>query len=141
MDIKELRKELGLTQAAMAKEVGATIATVQNWEKGRPISPVFIDAVNRLRGRLVQSNVKGSNIVHASDSETIAVLVRQIREKDAQLREKDNQLKEKDSQISRLLLLLERHAVPAATPTGSNPVTQEGSRQTHTEKEKNRLNA
>lgn len=37
LELKELRKELGLTQANMASLVGVDIKTIQNWERGRTI--------------------------------------------------------------------------------------------------------
>ncbi len=37
LELKELRKKLGLTQAEMAKLVGVDVKTIQNWEYGKPI--------------------------------------------------------------------------------------------------------
>lgn len=37
LDIKEIRKKLGLTQAQFAQRIGVDTKTVQNWEYGRPI--------------------------------------------------------------------------------------------------------
>lgn len=37
LELKELRKKLGLTQADMASLVGVDIKTIQNWERGRKI--------------------------------------------------------------------------------------------------------
>lgn len=37
LELKKLRKDLGLTQAELAKVVGVDIKTIQNWEGGRKI--------------------------------------------------------------------------------------------------------
>ena len=37
LELKTLRKKLGLTQADMASLVGVDIKTIQNWERGRTI--------------------------------------------------------------------------------------------------------
>ena len=37
LDIKKIRKSLGLTQVEMAKKLGVDTKTVQNWEYGKPI--------------------------------------------------------------------------------------------------------
>lgn len=34
-DIKEKRKKKGITQEAMAKKLGISVKTLQNWEQGR----------------------------------------------------------------------------------------------------------
>lgn len=47
--ILKARKDLKLTQAAMARELGVNISTVWRWEKGElPISPVVSRAVDQL---------------------------------------------------------------------------------------------
>ena len=33
--IKQARKQLGLTQEQLADEIGASLASVRNWEQGR----------------------------------------------------------------------------------------------------------
>lgn len=37
LELKELRKKLGLTQVQMAELVGVDVKTIQNWEAGRTI--------------------------------------------------------------------------------------------------------
>lgn len=37
MDIKDLRKQLDVTQQELAEMCGVTLRTVQNWETGKPI--------------------------------------------------------------------------------------------------------
>lgn len=37
LDIKQIRAKIGLTQAELAKMVGVTEATIQNWERGKKI--------------------------------------------------------------------------------------------------------
>ena len=45
--IKQARKQLGLTQEQLADEIGASLASVRNWEQGRC-------KVNRVAARQIQ---------------------------------------------------------------------------------------
>lgn len=48
--LKQIREEKGLTQAALAKQAGLSIRTIQGWEQGRrsPVSPDFFKLVQAL---------------------------------------------------------------------------------------------
>lgn len=35
MNVKELRKKIGLTQEAFAQQLGISVMTVRRWEKGK----------------------------------------------------------------------------------------------------------
>ncbi len=54
LDVKKLRRELGVSQSAFAKLVGASGGSVQNWERGKPISDKY---VARLRALAKQAKV------------------------------------------------------------------------------------
>ena len=68
IDIKKIRKELGLTQVELAKRLGVDTKTVQNWEYGSNI-PKSKHAILRnlikkpqMYAGGEQSNVNGNNI-------------------------------------------------------------------------------
>ena len=48
MGIRETRKHLGLTQEEMAKRLGVSTHTVQNWENGGVIPATSQKAIERL---------------------------------------------------------------------------------------------
>ena len=48
MDIRLTRKRLGLTQEEMAKRLGVSTRTVQNWEQGGVIPATSQNAIQRL---------------------------------------------------------------------------------------------
>lgn len=54
LELKELRKKLGLTQVQMAELVGVDVKTIQNWESGRKI-PKTKDGI--LRGLEAKKHV------------------------------------------------------------------------------------
>jgi DNA-binding transcriptional regulator YiaG len=47
--IKELRRQLGLTQTEFAERVGVNQATVSRWEQGFPISRMARKSLERLQ--------------------------------------------------------------------------------------------
>ena len=52
--LKEARQSLGLTQEQLADEIGASLASVRNWEQGRC-------KVNRVAARQIQKMLDGFN--------------------------------------------------------------------------------
>ena len=52
--IKQARKQLGLTQEQLADEIGASLASVRNWEQGRC-------KVNRVAARQIQKMLDSLN--------------------------------------------------------------------------------
>lgn len=69
IDIKEIRKSLGISQKELAEKVGVSANTIQNWEYGKPIPK----SKNKILGSLLvkpekyyggnnQKNINGDNI-------------------------------------------------------------------------------
>ena len=52
--IKQARQSLGLTQEQLADEIGASLASVRNWEQGRC-------KVNRVAARQIQKMLDSLN--------------------------------------------------------------------------------
>lgn len=53
-ELKEARQMLGLTQERLAYEIGASLASVRNWEQGRC-------KVNRVAARQIQKMLDSLN--------------------------------------------------------------------------------
>lgn len=49
-EIREQRKRLGMTQEELAKRLGVSTRTVQNWEQGGVVPATSKDAVMRVLG-------------------------------------------------------------------------------------------
>ncbi len=78
LELKNLRKKLGITQAEMASLVGVDIKTIQNWERGRTI-PKSKDGILRN----LESNphiVFGGQHVQNGDAVNGDKVVEQIRD-------------------------------------------------------------
>ena len=134
INVKNLRKDLGISQAEFAKLLGVTQKTVSNWEMGKVIPESKLEMLNnisntRIVGSIINTgdNCNNDNRQFYSDSpdvlkkqiedleRTIAERERllaekeeRIKEKDSQIKEKDSQIKEKDSQINTLLSILNK---------------------------------
>lgn len=52
--LREARQSLGLTQEQLADEIGASLASVRNWEQGRC-------KVNRVAAKQIQKMLDGCN--------------------------------------------------------------------------------
>ena len=129
INVKKIRKKLGLSQQKLADILGLHLKTIQNYEKGTAIpkskQPVFLNlqesinsdsAIIGNNNKNVLQNVKNSKVhiddrKYYSDSpDVLRVQIEEkeerIKEKDAQIKEKDAQIKEKDAQIKQLLEIL-----------------------------------
>lgn len=42
MELKEMRKLLGLSQAAFGKEYNIPVRTIEQWESGRRKAPIYV---------------------------------------------------------------------------------------------------
>lgn len=118
LDIKKLRKKLGLTQTQFAKKLGVDTKTVQNWEYGRPIPATKHGIIRELADSIsVQfeeqqyyggdqinengDNIKGENVT-VNKSETDKLI-------DA-LSQEQAIARKSQEQIDRLIALLEKFA-------------------------------
>lgn len=54
VQLKEARQSLGLTQERLADEIGASLASVRNWEQGRC-------KVNRVAAKQIQNMLDGKS--------------------------------------------------------------------------------
>lgn len=110
IDIKKIRKELGLTQVELAKRLGVDTKTVQNWEYGSNIPKskhailrVLLKNPQMYAGGGDQSNINGDNIngnnvtVNKTDAEKLMDL----------LKMKEEALVKAQSHIDRLLAIIE----------------------------------
>lgn len=53
-ELKEARQSLGLTQEQLADDIGASLASVRNWEQGRC-------KVNRVAAKQIQNMLDGKS--------------------------------------------------------------------------------
>jgi len=56
LEIKKLREKLGLTQKQLAKLIGCSFRTVQNWEQGRLISKISQTSLENLEKKYNQND-------------------------------------------------------------------------------------
>ena len=113
-DVKILRKNLKLTQDALAKECGVSLRTVQNWEKGETIP----ESTQKLLRSLAEKHETTSQVVgnsnnvqsnNINDAATIKEIVQILSEKhDRELMAKNEQISKSQEQIDRLISLLEK---------------------------------
>lgn len=97
IDIKKIRKELGLTQVELAKRLGVDTKTVQNWEYGSNIPKskhaILRDLIKKPQmyagGGGEQTNIHGNNIngnnVTVNQAETMDKLIEVLAMKEASL--------------------------------------------------------
>jgi len=89
--IKEIRKNLGISQEKLAEMVGVSLSTIQNYENGSIIPksriPIFHNIEKQIEiGEISQKNVNGHNINNiGNDKLAIARLHKIIEEKDKQI--------------------------------------------------------
>ena len=109
-DIKEIRTKLSVTQEELAKMLGVSVRTVQNWESGAKIPEskhaILRDLVVRPHryagGEQVNThgdNINGNNVtVNKTDAEKMLDL----------LASKEDSLRKSQEQIDRLIAMLEK---------------------------------
>ena len=74
LDIKEIRAHLGVTQAELAKRLGVSERTVQNWESGTTIPESKHALLRGLKpqtyfgGNVEQTNVMGNNNIQGGNA-------------------------------------------------------------------------
>lgn len=110
IDVKELREKLGISQEKLAKLLGITARTVQNWEAGGVIPQTKKEILHEMSLRPQfffsgeQQNVNGNNIaggnvtVHQTDTDKFFEL----------LASKEAALAKAQEHIGRLLSIIEK---------------------------------
>lgn len=121
LDIKQIRRNLHLSQAEFALKIGVHPKTIQNWEAGKVIPDSKMTILRELQKEsqtnVHQENINGDN-VHG-DGVTINKTNTDLLQKYAeQLERKDQQIDQKNQQINRLLSIIERmqNSWPRASP-------------------------
>lgn len=66
LDIKEIRKKLGLTQVQLAKRLGVDTKTIQNWEYGKRIPESKHGIIRSIFG--VDANHSGGNVSESAET-------------------------------------------------------------------------
>ena len=109
LDIKKIRTDLGVTQAELAKRLGVSERTVQNWESGTTIPETKHEILRALMpqqyygGNVEQANVMGDNIKNAADMEMQSELSKMID----LLASKELSLQKAQEHIDRLLAIID----------------------------------
>lgn len=102
LDVKEIRKSLGLTQTELAERLAVSLITIQNWERGRTIPSTKYKILCTLRDSTQIpsiNNQQGENIHYTTS--TSAQL-------DKALEEMAEQRKMYATHIDRLLSIIEQ---------------------------------
>lgn len=99
LEVKSIRKNLGLTQANFAKKLGVNVRTVQNWEAGGVIPDSKSALLRNLQTESLQQSSPQKNGEEASVSESkyvtpelVEQLINEIRNQQAQLVAANNAL-------------------------------------------------
>ena len=58
LEVREVRKKLGLSQAAFAERLRIPVATIRNWEQGRTRTDPAIQALMRILDRIPESALR-----------------------------------------------------------------------------------
>ena len=98
INIKGLRKKIGLSQEKFAEMLGVHSRTVQNWEKGGVIPEVKYAILRKIEAEDINTPEMLNNALHSPSIDGLMEIIR----------EKDRQIAEKDAQIKRLFDLLEK---------------------------------
>lgn len=108
LDIKEIRTFLGVTQAELAKRLGVSERTVQNWESGTTIPESKHAMLRGLKpqayfgGNVEQSNVMGNNNIQGN-----AGFVSEFGKLVDLLAAKETSLQNAQAHIDRLLAIID----------------------------------
>lgn len=115
-DIERLRSLLDLTQEELAKKLGVSARTIQNWEAGRTIPQTKLSILQELSKKFPSekfSIFEASGSPGAGFGNEVGIssedLKRVLDEISGQRQDYMAVIARRDSQIDRLLSLLEKH--------------------------------
>ena len=97
-DLKKIRKKINISQEKLAKELGVTLKTVQNWESGGNIPNSKKDFIRNITQSLSAANVQPSApICKEKDPENVMdgmlnLLKEQLKEKDAIIKDLNREI-------------------------------------------------
>lgn len=109
LDIKEIRAHLGVTQAELAKRLGVSERTVQNWESGTTIPESKHALLRGLKpqtyfgGNVEQTNVMGNNNIQGGNAGFTGELSKLVE----LLAAKETSLQNAQAHIDRLLAIID----------------------------------
>ena len=108
LDVKEIRKTLGLTQTKFAEMLGVSLITIQNWEKGRKIPSTKYKILCNLKKpeRQYINTQKGSNIHY--NTITAEQLDKALNEITEQRKMYAVQMEKAQNQIDKLISIIEK---------------------------------
>lgn len=89
INVKELREQSGMTQAALAQIMGVSTQTIKNWESGKKIPSTALMKLQDVfhlnigNGDTFANNVNGNNVQNGGI--VIEALIKQLEIKDRQI--------------------------------------------------------
>ena len=102
IDVRQLRHALGLSQTALADELGVSTATIQNYEKGRPIPKTMLNRLCNLGGSsFVQTGIGNHNTQNGALPSDVSELMDLVN------KQQDTINRQQDT-IDKLISLLDR---------------------------------
>lgn len=102
LDVKAIRKNLGITQKELAKKLGVSETTVQNWERGLTIPATKYSILSEMAGGMEGEQKMSSGSI-AEDMEGVVIPECAMK----LLSDKEASLHKAQEQIDRLLAVIE----------------------------------
>lgn len=107
LDVKTIRKKLGLTQKKLAEKLGVAEATVQNWERGLTIPATKYSILSEMLSASEGAATETERTAVQEEQKDVVIpdsIVRLLAEKEVSLRKAQEQ-------IDRLLAVIENLTV------------------------------